>query len=143
MTYQFITRAELGEARASHHKNDNPGHIFGPPSPPFPQNCRHCLWTAPNEEKIGPLTNNDLPVLPIIGDLITRAELRERATSHDKDNNPGNVFGLGGPGGGVLAVPASISTTAIRNKMNEQPSAVSCRLVLSLWVPFYVRNCIE
>ena len=71
------------------------------------------------ERKKAPLTNNDLPVLPIVGDLVTRAELGEAGASHDENNNPGHVFGLGGPGGGVLAMPASISTTAIRNNMNE------------------------
>ena len=71
------------------------------------------------ERKKAPLTNNDLPVLPIVGDLVTRAELREAGAPHDEDNNPGHVLGLGGPGGGVLAMPASISTTAIRNNMNE------------------------
>ena len=39
-------------------------------------------------EKKGPLTNNDLPVLPIIGDLVTRAELGEASASHDRDDNP-------------------------------------------------------
>ena len=71
------------------------------------------------KKKRGPLTNNDLPVLPIVGDLVTRAELGEAGAPHDEDNNPGHVLGLGGPGGGVLAMPASISTTAIRNNMNE------------------------
>ena len=70
-------------------------------------------------EKKAPLTNNDLPVLPIVGDLVTRAELGEAGAPHDEDNNPGHILGLGGPGGGVLAMPASISTTAIRNNMNE------------------------
>ena len=71
------------------------------------------------ERKKAPLTNNDLPVLPIVGDLVTRAELGEAGAPHDEDNNPGHILGLGGPGGGVLAMPASISTTAIRNNMNE------------------------
>ena len=92
--------------------------VFLAPFPP--QNYRRCLWTAQKKEKKrGSLTNNDLPVLPIVGDLVTRAELGEAGASHDEDNNPGHVFGLGGPGGGVLAMPASISTTAIRNNMNE------------------------
>ena len=45
------------------------------------------------ERKKAPLTNNDLPVLPIIGDLVTRAELGEAGASHDEDNNPGHVLG--------------------------------------------------
>ena len=40
------------------------------------------------ERKKAPLTNNDLPVLPIIGDLVTCAELGEACTSHDRDDNP-------------------------------------------------------
>ena len=45
------------------------------------------------ERKKAPLTNNDLPVLPIIGDLVTHAELQEACTSHDEDNNPGHILG--------------------------------------------------
>ena len=45
------------------------------------------------ERKKAPLTSNDLPVLPIIGDLVTHAELQEACTSHDKDNNPGHILG--------------------------------------------------
>ena len=61
-------------------------------------------------------TDNDLPVLPFVGDLVSRAELGEARASHDEDDEPGHIL-LVGDVHLVLAMPASISTTAMN--MNE------------------------
>ena len=54
--------------------------------------------------------DNDLPVLPLVGDLIAGAELGEAGASHDENDEPGHIL-LVGNLGLVLAMPASISTT--------------------------------
>ena len=57
-------------------------------------------------------TDNDLPVLPLVGDLVTGAELGEAGASHDENDDPGHIL-LVRDVHLVLAMPASISTTAM------------------------------
>ena len=58
------------------------------------------------------LTDNDLPVLLVVGDFVSDAELGKRGPAHDVDNEPRHVL-LVGDVHLVLAVPSSVSTAAI------------------------------
>lgn len=58
------------------------------------------------------LTDNDLPVLLLGGDLVSRAEFGEASAAHDVDNQTRHVL-LVGNGHLVFAMPPSVSTAAV------------------------------
>lgn len=63
------------------------------------------------------LTNDDLPVFPIVGHLVGHSVLGKRGSAHDEDQDSGHILLVGGLIL-VLTVPSTVAATEKRPKQN-------------------------